>query len=129
MIRLVNGPRGITASGNKLTFLKWRGSVLSQIRMMAATLEIAKQDPWYTTKEGCSVDHLESMYQRALASKRKMSPAKLGRWLGWMQCVVVCFSPKGYSLDYFKQLNSDLKNKRKRRDKSRTRKVGKGASA
>ena len=52
--------------------------------------------------------HLESMLERVLADqelkKPKMSNAKIGRWLGWMQAVVALRVPD-LMLEDMKKIN------------------------
>lgn len=53
--------------------------------------------------EGCDYWHLQDMVERAQVGE--FSEAKLGRWLGWMQCAVVA-AGIGLTLDDMKQINS-----------------------
>jgi hypothetical protein len=52
--------------------------------------------------EGCDYWHLQDMVERAQAGE--FSDAKLGRWLGWMQCAVVA-AEIGLTLDDMKSIN------------------------
>lgn len=57
---------------------------------------------------GCDYWHLQDMVERVeIALSRDataFSEAKLGRWLGWMQCAVVA-AQVGLSLDDMKSIN------------------------
>lgn len=97
----------------------------SVIRALEATVELAKKDPWWTQKSGCTVEHLESMLKR-MQEDKTMSPAKANRWLGWAQAIVCCWSGKEYQLDDFKKINKRHLAKDRKRDKKRASKLGKG---
>jgi hypothetical protein len=58
--------------------------------------------------DGCEYWHLQDMVERAEAAMRmpgmEFSDAKLGRWLGWMQCAVVA-AAIGLTLEDMKEIN------------------------
>lgn len=60
--------------------------------------------------EGCDYWHLQDMVERAEAAMNapglEFSEAKLGRWLGWMQCAVVA-AGIGLTLEDMKELNRE----------------------
>lgn len=95
---------------------------MDQVGAMRETIKLAKAHPWYSTKDGCSLEHLESMLARVEKDK-SMSDAKVGRWLGWMQAVVCLFSPANFSLSHFKELNKRFSDKKPVKGKG---KKGKG---
>lgn len=89
------------------------------ISAMKVTVQLAKDHPWWARRKGTTVRHLEEMLERVLTGK-DMDDAKLGRYLGWMQAILVVHSPREFSLDDMKELNKsfkDLKSKGKRRKK------------
>ena len=51
---------------------------------------------------GCDYWHLQDMMERAQIGE--FSEAKLGRWLGWMQCAVVA-ADIGLTLEDMKEIN------------------------
>lgn len=79
---------------------------------MRATVRLAKKHPWWTSRKECSVEHLQDMLKRVLKDK-EMSDAKVGRWLGWMQAIVCCYSPAGFTLETFKDLNRRYSDKKR----------------
>ena len=82
---------------------------MNQIEAFKETVKLARQRPWHTIKDGCSVIHLEDMYKKIVEDQAKKQPefsaAKIGRWLGWAQAVVCMYSPLGLKLDDFKEIN------------------------
>lgn len=76
---------------------------MNYLEAMKATILLAKEQPWWTTKSGCSIEYLEKMYRKAL--KDELSEVKLANMLGWMQAIVYCFSTKKLKVDDFKKIN------------------------
>ena len=73
------------------------------------TVRLAREHPWHTIKDGCSVQHLENMLDRIMSAEQTRHPyssAKLGRHLGWAQAILVVYSTKGYTFEDMKQLNA-----------------------
>lgn len=91
---------------------------VDQLAAMKITVQLAKDNPWWAKRDGTTVLHLESMLERALRDP-EMDEAKLGRWLGWMQAILVVHSPKEFTLDDMKELNKgckfSVKGKRKKK--------------
>lgn len=52
---------------------------------------------------GCDWEHLQSMLDRITANPADFSPAKLGRWLGYAQGVLVALDVA--TLDEMKEIN------------------------
>lgn len=83
---------------------------MNMLRAMQKTLHIAYDNRHQlpgVTGDGVSYAHLAGMYARAtyLHPMGEMSPAKLGRWLGWMQGVMCA---KGVlTLDEAKAINKE----------------------
>lgn len=75
---------------------------------MKITVQLAKDNPWWARKEGLTVKHLEGMLER-VEKDSNISEAKMGRWLGWMQAVLVAMSPKEFTLEDMKALNKSCK--------------------
>jgi hypothetical protein len=73
---------------------------------MRATLDLAR-DRGYGDIEfdeiGVDMEHLQSMCDRAEASEEPFSEGKLGRWLGYMQGVLV--ANQCVTLEEMKELN------------------------
>lgn len=84
---------------------------MNQIRAMEKTVSIAYDNRRLLPGEegdGVSYEHLANMYLRAASAHAsgEMSPAKLGRWLGYMQGVLVA---KGVlTLDEAKEINKEF---------------------
>ena len=79
---------------------------MSQLTAMRETLTRAQECGMADIAgfaEGCDYWHLQDMVERAQAEG--FSEAKLGRWLGWMQCAVVA-ADLGITLDDMKQINA-----------------------
>lgn len=77
---------------------------MDMLKAMEETLSFALQrgyDNISFDEVGVDFDHLASMYQRA--SNEKFSDAKLGRWLGYIQGVLV--ANQCGNLEEFKALN------------------------
>lgn len=55
---------------------------------------------------GLSVEHLREMLKTMEDKRNEMSPAKMGRWLGWLQCAVVATTD--LELEDMKELNVEL---------------------
>lgn len=73
---------------------------------MKATLELAKErgyDNIGFEEIGVDFPHLQSMYDRAMSSDIQFSEGKLGRWLGYVQGVLVANAC--CTLDEMKKLN------------------------
>lgn len=65
---------------------------MDQVKAMRATLELAQErDYWDIDFEeiGVDFDHLKSMVERIEGMPDEYSEAKKGRWLGYMQGVLV----------------------------------------
>jgi hypothetical protein len=64
---------------------------MNQLEAMRETVSVYREwsKHWTldqpVTYEECSLAHMEDMLRRVEANPEKFSPAKLGRWLGWMQ--------------------------------------------
>jgi hypothetical protein len=65
---------------------------MNQLQALRETIEFART----AGMDNCSGDtpevdfpHLEDMLRRVEAAPENFSEAKLGRWLGWVQCAVV----------------------------------------
>ena len=81
---------------------------MNQIGAFKETVRLAREAPWHTTKEGCSVIHLEDTLAKILSAESTRHPyssGKLGRHLGWAQAVVCMYSPAGHTLETFKAMN------------------------
>lgn len=84
---------------------------MDTIKAMRATLdEAALRDHDMISFETANVDqeHLESMYVRMVNSDPPMSEAKLGRWLGYAQGVLVAHDT--LTLDEVKAINERFSN-------------------
>jgi hypothetical protein len=82
---------------------------MNQLAAMRETLTVAQDhemDLVGGLPENCDYWHLSDMVERASAGD--FSPAKLGRWLGWMQCAVVA-AGIGVTLEDMKMIN--MKNR------------------
>lgn len=78
---------------------------MNQIAAMRETLTRAQEHGMADISgfaEGCDYWHLQDMVERAQSGE--FSEAKLGRWLGWMQCAVVA-ADIGLTLEDMKQIN------------------------
>lgn len=78
---------------------------MNQMAAMRETLTRAQEcgmDDIAGFAEGCDYWHLQDMVERAQVGE--FSDAKLGRWLGWMQCAVVA-AGIGLTLEDMKQIN------------------------
>jgi hypothetical protein len=80
------------------------------MRKTMEMFEAADKRPGIAGREGLSAEHLRSMMtlvEEMLAPGGcGMSDAKLGRWLGWMQCAVVATTD--LELEDMKELNVEL---------------------
>lgn len=79
---------------------------MSMIRAMQATLELARERDYQFIEfeqPGVDYEHLVSMYNRVIAEPDQFSEGKLGRWLGYMQGVLVANDT--CTLDEMKELN------------------------
>lgn len=85
---------------------------VDQMAAMKVTVQLAKDNPWWARTKGTTVKHLEDMLERAM-NDDDMDDAKMGRWLGWMQAVLVMNSPKMFTLDDMKEINRQCKFKLK----------------
>jgi hypothetical protein len=84
---------------------------MNQLEAMQETLTLAHQYGMSDIDgfaDGCDYWHLQDMVERAAAAMNmpgaEFSAAKLGRWLGWMQCAVVA-AGIGLTLEDMKQIN------------------------
>lgn len=84
---------------------------MNQLAAMQETLTLAQESGMPDIDgfaEGCDYWHLQDMMDRAAAAMAmpgaEFSEAKLGRWLGWMQCAVVA-AEIGPTLEDMKQIN------------------------
>lgn len=78
---------------------------MDQLAAMRWTLSRAHEHGMHDVEglaEGCDYWHLQDMVERAQAGE--FSEAKLGRWLGWMQCAVVA-AGIGLTLEDMKEIN------------------------
>lgn len=78
---------------------------MDQLAAMRWTLSRAQEHgmhDMYGFAEGCDYWHLQDMMERAQSGD--FSEAKLGRWLGWMQCAVVA-AQIGLTLEDMKEIN------------------------
>lgn len=78
---------------------------MNQLAAMRETLTRAQErgmDDIQGFADGCDYWHLQGMVERARAGE--FSDAKLGRWLGWMQCAVVA-AGIGLTLEDMKRIN------------------------
>lgn len=79
---------------------------MKQLEAMGATLLLAGERNYDMTEfeeVGVNFDHLESMYQRVRDNPTGFSEGKLGRWLGYMQGVLV--ANQCCTLEEMKELN------------------------
>lgn len=73
---------------------------------MRATLDLARERGYSDIsfdEIGVDMDHLQSMYDRVVSSDIQFSEGKLGRWLGYMQGVLV--ANQCCTLEEMKELN------------------------
>lgn len=73
---------------------------------MRATLDLARERGYGNVsfdEVGVDMEHLKSMYDRAVNSDEHFSEGKLGRWLGYMQGVLV--ANQCCTLEEMKDLN------------------------
>lgn len=72
-------------------------------RAAERTLELARrhEDKWAAPDPSLDLDHLRGMLDRW----PDHSPAKAGRWLGWLQAAVVASLPDQVDLDDMKHIN------------------------
>jgi len=79
---------------------------VDMLSAMQDTLSIAAANGLYNVSSDIPESdylHLLSMYERA--QEGNFSPAKLGRWLGWMQACVVINSMGDISFEDMKRIN------------------------
>ena len=84
---------------------------MKQLEAMRATLQgalLREYDNVVMEEKGVDYAHLESMLQRVEAEPHKFSDAKLGRWLGYMQGVLVANGLA--TLEEMKQLNVEFRD-------------------
>lgn len=84
---------------------------MNQLAAMQETLTLAQEAGMPDIDgfaEGCDYWHLQDMVERVDVAMTRdgtaFSEAKLGRWLGWMQCAVVA-AEIGLTLEDMKQIN------------------------
>lgn len=78
---------------------------MNQLEAMRETLSRAQECGMHEIDgfaDGCDYWHLQDMIERA--EVEEFSEAKMGRWLGWMQCAVVA-AGLGLTLDDMKEIN------------------------
>lgn len=88
------------------SLLKERNKVMNMREAMRATLDLARERGYGDVsfeEVGVDMQHLQSMYDRAEASEEPFSEGKLGRWLGYMQGVLV--ANQCCTLEEMKDLN------------------------
>ena len=77
------------------------------------TLALAREhdlDDISSDTEELDYPHLVQMLHEMESKPEKFSPAKMGRWLGWMQAAVVAQSCGAISLEDMKQINKNNAN-------------------
>jgi hypothetical protein len=82
---------------------------LRQIDAMVATLKFARENEYDLIsfeEEGVDYEHLESMLKRVQEAHPPLGEAKLGRWLGWMQGVLV--ANQCGTLENYKAINKSF---------------------
>lgn len=79
---------------------------MNMLEAMRATLDLAREGDYENIAfdtVGVDFQHLQSMYDRAREASPPFSEGKLGRWLGYMQGVLV--ANQFCSLEEMKELN------------------------
>jgi len=81
---------------------------MNQREALAETIKlamIAGMDQVSSDNPDLDFPHLWDMYQRVINEPEAFSEAKLGRWLGWIQCAVVA-ADVGLTLEDMKDINT-----------------------
>lgn len=84
---------------------------MDYVGAMRATIRLAKKNPWWTMRRGCSIFDLEQILIKAIKDKGK-NDEKLARQLGWMQAIVCIWSPAEFKPEVFKRINRRFKHRK-----------------